>query len=173
MRSCRCPVPGNYRHTYAPASHPSVRKSGGYQSILMMGLTLDSQTKCRHVLGGREWEAESFGTTRTEENGGRKKHGQPGYLFVVVTVTRKSTILPPKGGPDSSVDRAPDSSSKGHGCDSQQDWRENFHLQSSLSAVTPPIRCSFNPRVTAVARKLLRPFCQNADDTPTHAYTFD
>ena len=34
------------------------------------------------------------------------------------------------------------------------------------------IRCPFHPRVTAVARKIPRSFCQKCS-TPKHAYTFD
>ena len=43
--------------------------------------------------------------------------------------------------------------------ESRQERLENCLLQSSLSVLTL-IRCSFHPRVTAVARKELQSFCQ-------------
>ena len=52
--------------------------------------------------------------------------------------------------------------------------QKNFLLQSQLCVLTL-IRCPFQPRVTAVARKRPRPFCQKCSwqVTPKHAYTFD
>ena len=57
--------------------------------------------------------------------------------------------------------RAPDPRSKGCEFESRQERRENFLLQSQLCVLTL-IRCPFHPRVTAVARKRPRPFCQSA-----------
>ena len=52
--------------------------------------------------------------------------------------------------------------------------RENFLLQSQHCVLTL-IRRPFHLRVTAVARKRLRSFCQKCrwQVTPKHAYTFD
>ena len=49
-----------------------------------------------------------------------------------------------------------------------------FSLQSQLCVLTF-IRCPFYPRVTAVARKRPRPFCQKCrwQVTPKHAYSHD
>ena len=69
--------------------------------------------------------------------------------------------------------RAPDSWSKGCEFESRQERRESFLLQSQLCVLTL-IRCPFHPRVTAVARKRPRLFCQKCrwQVTPKHAYTF-
>ena len=49
-----------------------------------------------------------------------------------------------------------------------------FFLQSQFCVLTP-IRCPFHPRVTTVARKRPRLFCQNYrwQVAPKHAYTLD
>ena len=56
----------------------------------------------------------------------------------------------------------------------QQEQQENFLLQRYLCVLTLS-RCLFHPRVTAVAHKRPRPFCQKCrwQVTPKHAYTFD
>ena len=59
----------------------------------------------------------------------------------------------------SSVVRAPDSWPKGRGYESLLERRENFLLQGQLSVLTL-FRYPFHPRVTAVARKWPRSFCQ-------------
>ena len=61
---------------------------------------------------------------------------------------------------------------KGCKFESRQEWRENFLLQSQLCVLTL-IRCPFHPRVTVVARKRPRSFCQKCrwQVTPKHAYT--
>ena len=57
--------------------------------------------------------------------------------------------------------RAPDLRSKGHGFESLHELPENFRLQGQhFSADSGLFRCSFDPRVTAVARKRSRSFCQ-------------
>ena len=55
--------------------------------------------------------------------------------------------------------RAPDSRSKGRGFESLHERRENFLFQGQLSVLTL-FRYPFHPRVTAVARKRSRSFCQ-------------
>ena len=79
-----------------------------------------------------------------------------------------------QGSQDSLLVRAPDSWSEGCKFESQQEQWENFLLQSQLCVLTL-IWCSFHPRVTAVARKRPRSFCQKCrwQFTPKHAYTFD
>ena len=74
------------------------------------------------------------------------------------------------GSRDSLLVRAPDSGSKRCEFESRQERRENFLLQSLTL-----VRCPFHPRVTAVARKRPRPFCQKCrwQVTPKHAYTLD
>ena len=62
------------------------------------------------------------------------------------------------GGGDSSVVRAPDSWLKGRGFESLLERRENFLLQGRLSVLL--FRYPFHPRVTTVARKKSRSFCQ-------------
>ena len=76
------------------------------------------------------------------------------------------------GGGDSSVVREPDSWLKGRGFESLQERRENFLLQSQLSVLTL-FRYPFHPRVTAVARKRPRSFCQKCrwQVTAKHTYT--
>ena len=76
------------------------------------------------------------------------------------------------GGGDSSVVRAPDSWLKGRGFKSLQERRENFLLQGRLSVLTL-ISVSVHPRVTAVARKRSRSFCQKCrwQVTAKNAYT--
>ena len=64
-----------------------------------------------------------------------------------------------KGSRDSLLVRAPDSWSKGREFEARRKRRENFLLQSQLCMLTL-IRCPFHPRVTVVARKSFRPFCQ-------------
>ena len=63
---------------------------------------------------------------------------------------------------------------KGCEFESRQDRRENFLLQSQLCVLTL-IRCPFHPRVTAVAHKRPRSFCQKCrwQVTPKCAYTLD
>ena len=56
--------------------------------------------------------------------------------------------------------RAQDSWSKGCKFKSWLEWWESFLLQSHLCVLTF-IWCPFRPRVTAVASKRHRPFCQN------------
>ena len=70
--------------------------------------------------------------------------------------------------------RAPYSCSKGCELESRQERRENSLLQSQLCVLTL-IRCPFHPRVTVVARKGPRSFCQKCrwQVTHKHAYTFD
>ena len=72
---------------------------------------------------------------------------------------------------DSLLVRAPDSWSKGCKFESRQ---EKFLLQSQLCVLTL-IRRPFQPRVTAVASKRSRSFCQKCrwQVTPKHAYTPD
>ena len=76
------------------------------------------------------------------------------------------------GSGDSSVVRAPDSWSKGRGFESLLERRENFLLQGQFSVLTL-FRYPFHPRVTAVARKRPRSFCQKRrwQVTAKHAYT--
>ena len=78
------------------------------------------------------------------------------------------------GGRDSLLVRAPDLWSKGCEFESRQERREHFLLQSELCVLTL-IRCPFQPRVTAVARKRPRSFCQKCrwQVTPKHAYVLD
>ena len=66
----------------------------------------------------------------------------------------------------------PDSKSKGCKFKSWQKWRENFLLWNSLSVLTP-IQCLLHPRITTVACKRPRSFCQKyrRQVTPKHAYT--
>ena len=75
---------------------------------------------------------------------------------------------------DTVLARAPDSRSKACEFESWQEQRQNFFLQSQLYVLTH-IRCPFHPRVTAVARKRPRSFCQKYrwQVTPKHAYTLD
>ena len=56
----------------------------------------------------------------------------------------------------------------------EEERRENFLLQSQLCVLTL-IRCPFHPRITAVARKRARSFCQKGrwQVTAKHAYTLD
>ena len=56
----------------------------------------------------------------------------------------------------------------------QQEWQENFLLQSQLCVLTL-IRCPFHTHVTAVAGKRPWSFCQKCrwQVTPKHAYTHD
>ena len=77
------------------------------------------------------------------------------------------------GAGDSSVVRAPDSWSKGHGFESLQERREKFSSPGSTSCGWLLFRCPFHPRVTAVARKRPRSFCQKCrwQVTAKHAYT--
>ena len=76
------------------------------------------------------------------------------------------------GGGDSLVVRAPDSWLKGRGFESLLERRENFLLQGRLSVLTL-ISVSVPPRVTTVARKKSRSFCQKCrwQVTAKHAYT--
>ena len=69
------------------------------------------------------------------------------------------TIHTSIGGQDSSVGRASDSWSKGCEFEFRQERWENFLLRSELTVLTV-IQCPFHPRVTAVARKIPRSFCQ-------------
>ena len=62
-------------------------------------------------------------------------------------------------GRNSLLVRTPDSWSKGCEFESRQERREKFLLRSYLTVLTL-IRCPFHPRVTAVARKRSRSFCQ-------------
>ena len=77
------------------------------------------------------------------------------------------------GGGDSSVVRAPNSWLKGRGFESLLERRENFLLQGRLSVLTLISRYPFHPRVTTVARKKSRSFCQKCrwQVTAKHAYT--
>ena len=63
------------------------------------------------------------------------------------------------GSGDSSVVRAPDSLLKGCAFEPLQEWQENFLLLGQLSLLTL-FQYSFHPRVTAVACKISRSFCQ-------------
>ena len=76
------------------------------------------------------------------------------------------------GSGDSSVVRAPDSWLKGRGFESLLERRENFILQGRLSVLTL-ISVSVPTRVTAVARKRSRSFCQTCrwQVTVKHAYS--
>ena len=78
------------------------------------------------------------------------------------------------GERESSLVRAPDSLLKGCEFESRQERWEKFPLQSQLCVLTL-IRCPFHPRVTAVARKRPRSFCQKCrwQVIPKHAYTLD
>ena len=73
---------------------------------------------------------------------------------------------------NSSVARAPDSWLKGLGFESLLERRDNFLLQGQLSVLTL-ILVSVPRRVTAVARKRSRSFCQKCrwQVTAKHAYT--
>ena len=55
--------------------------------------------------------------------------------------------------------------------ESWQEWRENFLLQSQLCVLTL-IRWPFHPRVTAVARKRPRSFCQKCRSQVTHQHEY-
>ena len=84
------------------------------------------------------------------------------------------TLYLNRGSRDSLLVRAPDSWSKGCEFESRQEQRENFLLQGQLCVLTV-IWCPFHPRVTAVARKRSRSFCQKCrwQVIPKHAYTLD
>ena len=73
---------------------------------------------------------------------------------------------------DSSAVRASDSWSKAPGFESRQERRERFLLQGQLSVLTL-ISVSVPPRVTAVALKWFRSFCQKCrwQVTAKHTYT--
>ena len=78
------------------------------------------------------------------------------------------------GGGDSSVVRAPDSWLKGRGFESLLERRENFLLFSRVDFLCWLLfRYPFHPRVTTVARKKSRSFCQKCrwQVTAKHAYT--
>ena len=77
-----------------------------------------------------------------------------------------------EGDGDSSAVRAPDSWLKGRGFESLLERRENFLLQGRLSVLTLIFRYPFHPRVTEVARKRSRSFCQKSrwQVTAKHAY---
>ena len=70
--------------------------------------------------------------------------------------------------------RAPDSPSKGCEFESRQERRKNVLLHNQVCVLTL-IRFPFRSRVTAVARKGPRSFCQKCrwQVTPKHAHTFD
>ena len=78
----------------------------------------------------------------------------------------QGNILHELGSGDSSVVRASDSWSKGPGFESRQERRENFLLQGQLPVLTLT-------RVTAVARKRSRSFCQKCrlQVTAKHTHT--
>ena len=78
------------------------------------------------------------------------------------------------GSRDSFLARAPDSWSKDCEFESWQERRENVLFQSQLCVLTL-IRCPSRPRVTAVARKRPRSFCQKCrwQVRPKNAYTLD
>ena len=78
------------------------------------------------------------------------------------------------GSRDSLLVRAPDSWSKGCEFESRHERRKHFLLQSQLFVLTL-IRCPFHPRVTAVARKRTRSFCQKCrwQVTLKHAYILE
>ena len=61
---------------------------------------------------------------------------------------------------------------RGYEFESRQERQENFLLPSQLCVQTL-IRCPFHPRVTGVARKRPRSFCQKCrrQVIPKHAYT--
>ena len=92
---------------------------------------------------------------------------------IFLTFTCQS-CLSLSGSRDSLLVRAPDSWSKGCEFGSRLERRENFLLQSQLCELTL-IRCPSHSRVTAVARKRPRLFCQNCrwQVTSKHAYTLD
>ena len=75
---------------------------------------------------------------------------------------------------DSLLVRALHSLSEGCKFESQQEWRENFLLQSQLCVLTL-IRCPFHPHITALACKRPRSFCQKCrwQVTSKHVYTLD
>ena len=75
---------------------------------------------------------------------------------------------------DSLLVRALHSLSEGCKFESQQEWRENFLLQSQLCVLTL-IRCPFHPHITALACKRPRSFCQKCSwqVTSKHVYTLD
>ena len=76
------------------------------------------------------------------------------------------------GGRDSSVVRAPDSWLKGRGFESLLERRENFFSRVDFLCWLL-FRYPFHPRVTTVARKKSRSFCQKCrwQVTAKHAYT--
>ena len=75
---------------------------------------------------------------------------------------------------DSLLVKAPDSWSKGWEFESRQQRREKSFVQSQLCVLILN-RCPFQPRVTAMARKRPRSFCQKCrwQVTPKHTYTTD
>ena len=75
---------------------------------------------------------------------------------------------------DSLFVRAPHTWSNGCEFESRQEQRETCLLRSQLCVLTL-IRCPFHPRVTTVARKRPRLFCQKCrwQVTPKHAYALD
>ena len=78
------------------------------------------------------------------------------------------------GSWDSLLVRALDLWLKGCKFESQQEWWENFLLQSQLCVLTL-IQCPFHPRVTTVAHKRPQSFCQKCrwQVTPKHVHTLD
>ena len=104
------------------------------------------------------WPVESSAGVVTQTN-----HGED---------QRQDRWQTPSSGGDGSVVRAPDSWLKGRGFESLLERRENFLLQGRLSVLTL-ISVSVPPRVTAVARKRSRSFCQKCrwQVTAKHAYT--
>ena len=83
------------------------------------------------------------------------------------------TAFCPEGSRDSLLIKAPDLWSEGCEFESRKKQRENFLPQSQLCVLTLTW-CPFHPRVTAVARKTPRLFCQKYrwQVTPKHAYTW-
>ena len=76
-------------------------------------------------------------------------------------------------GGDSSVVRAPDSWLEGRGFESLLERRENFFLSRVDFLCWLLFRYPFHPRITTVARKRSRSFCQKCrwQVTAKHAYT--
>ena len=103
---------------------------------------------------------------RTRKRKKRKKKPQTNEAgFIHVNAVRFRLIWER----DSSVVKALDSRLKGRRFESLQKRRENFLLQGQLSVLTL-IRYPFHPRVTAVARKRPRSFCQKCEWQVTAKY---
>ena len=109
----------------------------GFSALEMYLLLLKRNTVARH-------------SAELPFTSGKRTHG----YFVLIWFIKCGVM-----SRDSLLIRAPDSWSKGCEFESRQEPGENSVLQSLLCVLTL-IRCPLHPRVTAVARKRSRSFCQ-------------